>query len=145
MDLTRRQTLAGMSALAAAGLFGLPARAQQKTLVVPTLGGVWEQYWRSTVAPAFTKQTGAAVTLDVGNGRVWGANLRAAGTAKPPYSIVMTNEVFASGLRKEGFSKSSTSPSCRTTPTSIRSPRRPTAGARSAPFRRSASATAPIW
>ncbi|WJR65314.1 ABC transporter substrate-binding protein [Neorhizobium sp. CSC1952] len=103
MDLTRRQTLAGMGALAAAGLMGLPARAQQKTLVVPTLGGVWEQYWRSTVAPEFTRQSGAAVTLDVGNGRVFGANLRAAGVAKPPYSIVMTNEVFASGLRKEGF------------------------------------------
>jgi putative spermidine/putrescine transport system substrate-binding protein len=103
MDLTRRQTLAGMGALAAAGLTGLPARAQSKTLVVPTLGGVWEQYWRSTVAPEFTKQSGAAVTLDVGNGRVFGANLRAAGVAKPPYSIVMTNEVFASGLRKEGF------------------------------------------
>jgi putative spermidine/putrescine transport system substrate-binding protein len=43
------------------------------------------------------------VTLDVGNGRVFGANLRAAGVSKPPYSIVMTNEVFASSLRKEGF------------------------------------------
>ena len=32
-----------------------------------------------------------------------GPNLRAAGVNKPPYSIVMTNEVFASGLRKEGF------------------------------------------
>lgn len=103
MDLTRRQMLAGMGGLAAAGFMGLPAMAQQKTLVVPTLGGVWEQYWRSTVGPAFTKKSGAAVTLDVGNGRVWGANLRAAGAAKPPYSIVMTNEVFASGLRKEGF------------------------------------------
>ncbi|WP_342364194.1 ABC transporter substrate-binding protein [Terrarubrum flagellatum] len=100
----RRQALTGIAAFSAAGFFGLPAaRAQQKTLIVPTLGGVWEQYWRTTVAPEFTKQTGAAVQLDVGNGRAWGANLRAAGAAKPPYSIVMTNEVFASGLRKEGF------------------------------------------
>lgn len=100
---TRRQTLAGLAALSGAGLFGLPGRAQEKTLIVPTLGGVWEQFWRDKVAPAFTAQTGAAVTLDVGNGRVFGANLRAAGAAKPPYSIVMTNEVFAQGLRKEGF------------------------------------------
>jgi putative spermidine/putrescine transport system substrate-binding protein len=79
------------------------ARAADGTLIVPTLGGVWEQFWRKEIAPRFTSQTGAAVTLDVGNGRVFGANLRAAGVDKPPYSIVMTNEVFASGLRKEGF------------------------------------------
>ncbi len=102
-NLTRRQTLAGMSALALAGLSGMSARAQAKSLIVPTLGGVWEQFWRSTVAPEFTRQSSAEVTLDVGNGRVFGANLRAAGVDKPPYSIVMTNEVFASGLRKEGF------------------------------------------
>lgn len=101
--LTRRQTVAGMGALGAAGLIGMSAIAQEKTLIVPTLGGVWEQFWRSTIAPAFEKASGAKVTLDVGNGRVFGANLRAAGADKPPYSIIMTNEVFASGLRKEGF------------------------------------------
>lgn len=103
MNLSRRQAIAGLGAVTAAGWLGLPARAQARTLIVPTLGGVWEQFWRDTVAPAFTRQTGAAVTLDVGNGRVFGANLRAAGVQNPPYSIVMTNEVFAQGLRKEGF------------------------------------------
>ncbi|MEI4473990.1 ABC transporter substrate-binding protein [Frigidibacter sp. MR17.24] len=103
MTITRRQALGGLSALGAAGLLARPSLAQQKTLIVPTLGGVWEQFWRDTVAPAFTEASGAAVTLDVGNGRVFGANLRAAGVDKPPYSIVMTNEVFAQGLRKEGF------------------------------------------
>jgi putative spermidine/putrescine transport system substrate-binding protein len=101
MNLTRRQTLAG---LAAATM--LPARtafAQQKTLIVPTLGGVWEQFWRDKIAPEFASESGANVTLDVGNGRVFGANLRAAGVQNPPYSIVMTNEVFSEGLRKEGF------------------------------------------
>lgn len=101
--LTRRQTLAGISAVAGASLLGMPAIAQQRTLIVPTLGGVWEKFWRDSIAPAFTAATGAEVTLDVGNGRVFGANLRAAGVDKPPYSIVMTNEVFAQGLRKEGF------------------------------------------
>ncbi|MBP0573641.1 extracellular solute-binding protein, partial [Mycobacterium tuberculosis] len=62
-----------------------------------------EQFWRKSVGPAFAKSSGAEVRFDVGNGRVWSANLRAAGVAKPPYSIVMCNEVFASALRKEGF------------------------------------------
>ena len=71
INVNRRQTLAGLGLMGAAGLFGMPAaRAQGKTLIVPTLGGVWEQFWRSTVAPAFEKESGASVTLDVGNGRV---------------------------------------------------------------------------
>lgn len=99
--MKRRHLLMGVAALAAPAIHS--AHAQGKTLIVPTLGGVWEQFWRKEIAPRFTAATGAAVTLDVGNGRVFGANLRAAGVGKPPYSIVMTNEVFASGLRKEGF------------------------------------------
>lgn len=103
MNFNRRQILAAMGGMAAAGMAGLPARAQQKTLIVPTLGGAWEQFWRAELAPAFTKKSGAEVTLDAGNGRVWSANLRTAGADKPPYSILMTNEAFASSLRKEGF------------------------------------------
>lgn len=109
MTLNRRQTLLGLGAagLGAATLGSFMPRyafAQDaETLVVPTLGGVWEQFWREHIAPAFTAKTGAQVTLDVGNGRVFGANLRAAGVENPPYSIVMTNEVFAQSLRKEGF------------------------------------------
>lgn len=103
MNVNRRQFMAAMGGMAAAGIAGAPARAQQKTLIVPTLGGAWEQFWRAELAPAFTKKSGAAVTLDAGNGRVWSANLRAAGVQKPPYSILMTNEAFASSLRKEGF------------------------------------------
>ena len=104
MTLTRRHLLGAFGAAGAASLLpGRAAFAQGKTLIVPTLGGVWEQFWRDQIAPGFTEASGAAVTLDVGNGRVFGANLRAAGADKPPYSVVMTNEVFAEGLRKEGF------------------------------------------
>lgn len=103
MNMNRRQVIAGMGGIAAAAMAGLPAWAQGNTLVVPTLGGAWEQFWRQTLAPAFTQKSGAQVTLDAGNGRVWSANLRAAGPQKPPYSILMTNEAFASSLRKEGF------------------------------------------
>lgn len=101
--IDRRQALAGMAGLMAAMSGAGAARAQGKTLIIPTLGGVWEQFWRKTIGPAFSKASGATVTFEVGNGRVFGANLRAAGVKAPPYSIVMTNEVFASALRKEGF------------------------------------------
>jgi len=104
LTLNRRQALAGLAGFGAASILGLNGvRAQGKTLIVPTLGGVWEQFWRSTIIPAFEKESGATVTLDVGNGRVFGANLRAAGADKPPYSVIMTNEVFAASLRKEGY------------------------------------------
>ena len=103
-NLNRRQALAGLAGLGATSMFGVQGlRAQGNTLIVPTLGGVWEQFWRSTIVPVFEKESGATVTLDVGNGRVFGANLRAAGIENPPYSVVMTNEVFASSLRKEGY------------------------------------------
>lgn len=104
MILNRRQALGGLGAMASLSM--LPARgawAQSGSLIVPTLGGVWEQFWRDRIAPGFSAASGAEVTLDVGNGRVFGANLRAAGVDNPPYSVVMTNEVFAEGLRREGF------------------------------------------
>lgn len=103
MRIDRRRLLAGMGGAAAMGMMGGRAQAADKTLIVPTLGGAWEQFWRTTLAPAFSTKSGAKVQLDTGNGRVWSANLRAAGVAKPPYSILMTNEAFASSLRKEGF------------------------------------------
>lgn len=104
ITINRRQALAGLAGASAASIFGIQGvRAQGNTLIVPTLGGVWEQFWRSTIIPAFEKETGASITLDVGNGRVFGANLRAAGVDAPPYSVIMTNEVFASSLRKEGY------------------------------------------
>lgn len=101
--MTRIDRRTFLAAGTAAALAPRGASAQGKTLVVPTLGGVWEQFWRKEIVPRFEKASGAKVTLDVGNGRVFGANLRAAGVTKPPYSVIMTNEVFASGLRKEGF------------------------------------------
>jgi putative spermidine/putrescine transport system substrate-binding protein len=103
IEWNRRQFVVGLGLVAGAALVAKPSLAEGKTLIVPTLGGVWEQFWRSTIAPAFTKASGAAVTLDVGNGRTFGANLRAAGVDKPPYSVLATNEVFAVALRKEGF------------------------------------------
>lgn len=103
MQPTRRQILGAMGAAAGAGLFGLPALANPNRLVVTTLGGVWEKFWRSTIVPAFQKQTSAEIAVDVGNGRTYTANMRVAGMANPPYSMIMVNEVFAAVLRKEGY------------------------------------------
>jgi putative spermidine/putrescine transport system substrate-binding protein len=110
----RRRILAGIGAgglplLAASlgvGSFGLggtrSASAQQK-LVVNTYGGRWEKFWRSDLMPMFSKSTSIEPTLDVGLGKNFIANLRAAGVAKPPYSVLMVNENIASVVRSEGF------------------------------------------
>jgi len=103
MDLSRRHMNAALAALVGTGIFGIPAHAADAKLVITTLGGVWEKYWRETLVPAFVKASGADVTVDVGNGRVYTANMRVAGVEHPPYSMIMMNEVFASVLRKEGY------------------------------------------
>src|SRR5262249_8939562 len=96
----RRSLLAG-AALAAA----LPhaGKAQGQQLVVNTYGARWERFWRDTLLPGFQRSSGLQATLDIGLGRTWMANLRAAGVSAPPYSILMINEVFANVLRAEGF------------------------------------------
>ena len=56
-NLTRRQTLAGMGMLGAASLLGRPASAADSNkLIIPTLGGVWEKFWRETIVPDFKKK-----------------------------------------------------------------------------------------
>ena len=110
----RRRILAGLGAAglpvvgASLGIggavLGLPrlARAQQK-LVINTYGGRWEKFWRSDLLPMFTKSASVTPTLDVGLGKNFIANLRAAGVEKPPYSVLMVNENIASVVREEGF------------------------------------------
>jgi len=103
-DFSRREYLqamvaaAGMSALA---IPGISAAAQN--LVVNTYGGRWEKFWRSDLMPMFQKASGVETTLDVGLGKNFVANLRAAGVEKPPYSILMLNENIASLVRAEGY------------------------------------------
>jgi putative spermidine/putrescine transport system substrate-binding protein len=87
-----------MSALA---IPGLSAAAQN--LIVNTYGGRWEKFWRSDLMPMFQKTASVETTLDVGLGKNFVANLRAAGIEKPPYSILMLNENIASMVRAEGY------------------------------------------
>jgi len=93
------------SALAGASALGLSpgAAAQQAKLVVNTYGGRWEKFWRSDLLPPFTKATGINPTVDVGLGKNFIANLRAAGIEHPPYSVLMVNENVASLVRAEGY------------------------------------------
>lgn len=101
-----RRTLM-LTSMAAAGLVaaGWPrhAAAQASKLVVNTYGGRWEKFWRSDLVPGLTKATGVVPTIDVGLGKNFIANIRAAGIEKPPYSVLMVNENIASLVRAEGY------------------------------------------
>ena len=103
--IDRRQFALWSSALAGACAMGLSpsAAAQQAKLVVNTYGGRWEKFWRSDLLPPFTKATGIDPTVDVGLGKNFIANIRAAGVNNPPYSILMVNENIASLVRSEGY------------------------------------------
>ena len=79
------------------------ALAQSQELIINGYGGSWETFWRNTVLPGFEKASGIKTKYDSGLARTWTANLRAAGPAKPPYSFIMMNEIFAALLRGEGF------------------------------------------
>jgi putative spermidine/putrescine transport system substrate-binding protein len=95
------QTMAATAGMSALGMPGMSFAAQN--LVVNTYGGRWEKFWRSDLMPMFMKSAGVETTLDVGLGKNFVANLRAAGIAKPPYSILMVNENIASLVRAEGY------------------------------------------
>lgn len=101
----RRFLRSTAAALAGSGLLGVPTLpwAQQKKLVINTYGGRWEKFWRGELLPPFAKLTSIDTTLDVGLGRNFIANLRAAGANNPPYSVLMINENLANILRSEGY------------------------------------------
>ena len=100
--LGRRGLLAG-AAGAAAALHLQGALAQQQELLINTYGGAWEKFWRDPLVPSFEKASGIKTTIDIGLGRTWIANLRAAGPAKPPYTALMMNEIWQAQVRPEGF------------------------------------------
>ncbi len=102
--LTRRRVLQALAAVGGASILQVPAvRAANEELVVTTYGGSWEAFWRDTLMPDFTARTGIAPRVDTGLGRVYTTNMRAAGVENPPYSVVMTNEIFSTVLRAEGY------------------------------------------
>jgi putative spermidine/putrescine transport system substrate-binding protein len=101
---SRRDCLQAMAAAAGMSALGIPGiSAAAQNLVVNTYGGRWEKFWRSDLMPMFQKSARVETTLDVGLGKNFVANLRAAGIEKPPYSILMLNENIASMVRAEGY------------------------------------------
>ncbi|MFD1911242.1 ABC transporter substrate-binding protein [Halodurantibacterium flavum] len=103
-ELNRRHLIKALAALGGVSALGIPAvQAATRQLIVTTYGGSWEKFWRELMLPAFTQETGVTPQLDVGLGRVYATNIRAAGVDNPPYDCVMTNEIFAGALRAEGY------------------------------------------
>lgn len=105
IELGRRKFLAGAAGVAAVSVLGFPAitRAQNSTLVVNSYGGSFEKFFRAEIVPAFEKDTGIKLTVDISLGKGWLTTLRAAGPDNPPYDVLMTNETWASIEREEGF------------------------------------------
>ena len=64
-DLARREFLGGAAALAGSAMLARAAHAAGP-LTVTIYGGRWEKFWREAMVPAFEKETGGKVTLDVG-------------------------------------------------------------------------------
>lgn len=99
----RRKAITALGSLMGAGLLQVPTlAAAAQELVVTTYGGSWEKFWRATLLPAFTAKSKLTPKLDIGFGRTYTTNLRAAGVGKSPYGVIMTNEIFATVLRDEG-------------------------------------------
>ncbi|WP_172329186.1 PotD/PotF family extracellular solute-binding protein [Mangrovicoccus sp. HB161399] len=103
-EMNRRTMLQALVALGGASVLNVPAvHAQAQDLVITTYGGSWEKFWRDILVPGFTEETGIAPQLDIGLGRVYTTNMRAAGPENPPYGCLMTNEIYATVLRDEGY------------------------------------------
>jgi putative spermidine/putrescine transport system substrate-binding protein len=101
-SVSRRTLLGQLAASAALGSISPFASAAEK-LVINTYGGRWEKFWRTELMPMYAKIGGYEPTLDVGLGKNFIANMRAAGIEKPPYSVLMVNENIASVVRGEGY------------------------------------------
>ena len=89
---SRRQFL---TAGAAAGMLAaLPGRvlAQQKTLVVATFPGTWNEAHRNVLAPYFRKRTGASVTQSIQLATDQLAKLTAAKGGRPPFDVAILDE-----------------------------------------------------
>lgn len=103
VQLTRRGMLAGLAGTAALGNFGRAAFADTTPYVINTYGGRWEKFWRTQLLPKFEPIAGRPIKLDIGLGNGWVTTFRAAGKAKPPFDVLMTNERYAVILRNEGM------------------------------------------
>ena len=88
-NVTRREVLAALAALGAAGLVPRRAAAQPKTLVAATFPGTWNEAHREILAPAFRKRTGASVTQSIILAQDQVSRLAAAKGGRPPFDVAI--------------------------------------------------------
>lgn len=105
--LSRRRLLqgaAGAGAVQLAGHAGL-ALAQGKSISATTYPGAWESAHRGILLPAFTKATGASVSL-VPSLAVDTVSKIAASKANPPYDVIILDEgPYLAALSQDIFEK----------------------------------------
>lgn len=102
MNVTRRSFLAGAAAAGAWATRPNLVMAQEKTLIVTSLGGRWEQSIRSHFAPLFTKKTGYEVKIVSGGPAQWTAQIEGQ-PANPPLNAVDNSELLALSLMNKGL------------------------------------------
>lgn len=80
------------------------SKEEPKELVVTCYGGAYQEFFEKELIPEFEKKHNVKVKLAVGLSKDWIAKMKAsAGSDSAPYDVIMTNEIWASMLRKEGF------------------------------------------
>ena len=94
-----------LTTVMAAFILGIssPAIADPTELIVTSYGGAYQEFFETQIIPEFNKRHNAKITLAIGLARDWLAEMRAGGVDNPPYDCVMSNEIWASQLRREGF------------------------------------------
>ncbi|MCZ2496555.1 extracellular solute-binding protein [Xylophilus sp. Kf1] len=106
-ELSRRRLLQGAASLGAAPLVlqGGNAWAQSKSISATTYPGAWESAHRGILLPAFTKATGASVSL-VPSLAVDTVSKLAASKANPPYDVIILDEgPYLAALSQDIFEK----------------------------------------
>ena len=106
-ELSRRRLLQGAAALGAAPLVfhGGTAFAQSKSISATTYPGAWESAHRAILLPAFTKATGASVSL-VPSLAVDTVSKVAASKANPPFDVIILDEgPYLAALSQDIFEK----------------------------------------
>ena len=106
----RRTLLRGGSGLLAGSLVAQsasaqPASAHAKSITVTSYGGIWEGAIHDAFCTPFTRQTGAAAEILLGNPDQWISQV-AANQAHPPIDVVVsTPELIIAGGRRGLFDK----------------------------------------
>jgi putative spermidine/putrescine transport system substrate-binding protein len=101
--IDRRTVLRNGLGLAAASLLPMPALAQTKTLVAATFPGTWNEAHRQILVPAFSRASGASVTLSIILGADQVSRLAAAKGSRPPFDVAIFDSPQVLDAVKQGL------------------------------------------